>query len=213
MFHPGLLSVFFDLLADDDPNVRQTTAQALGHIGYKLPEIITRLLASLTSSDVKIKEGAIRALGLARQKQSSVLARLFEMLSHTNWQIRTSVIETLGQLGDGQSEITTKFVELLSSTVSDERDAALIALAKQSKEPMQVMDILLKSLVNPIEKRIWRSAISYILASSEIDRVALGQQVEKLLCDHESITENNLTATTQVDHVFFALQQIVGNVI
>jgi hypothetical protein len=57
------------------------------------------------------------------------------------------------------------------------------------------------------------SAISYILAASEVDRVALSQQLEKLLSDHESITKSNLTATTQVDLVFFALQQIVGNVI
>jgi hypothetical protein len=67
----------------------------------------------------------------------------------------------------------------------------------------------LKSLVNPIDKRTWGTALAYVLASFEIDRVALSQQLEKLLYDHEPMTKSNLSATTQADFVFFALQQIV----
>jgi len=112
-------------------------------------------------------------------------------------------------LGDGQPEIIAKLVELLSSTGISERETALIALAKQSREPMQVIDILLKLLANPIDKRIWGAALSYILASFKVDRVALSLQLEKLLYDHEPITKGNLSATTQADFVFFALQQNV----
>jgi len=111
-------------------------------------------------------------------------------------------------LGDGQPELIAKFVKLISSTGSSESNAALIALAKQSREPTQVINILLKLLVNPVTKRIWGAALSYVLASFDVDRVALSQQLEQLLYDHEPMTKNNLSASTQADFVFFALQQI-----
>lgn len=222
--HPEVIETLLNFSPGSFPStfLLEAVAQALGELGDEQPRATAKLFDFLPDSSmsalnsgvsVSAQQIAIGALGRIGNREPETLARLFDLLSHTNSQIRTSAIETLGQLGDGQPEIAAKFVELLSSTGRNERDAALIALAKQSKEPMQVMDILLKSLVNPMAKRTWESAISYILAASEVDRVALSQQLEKLLSDHESITKSNLTATTQVDLVFFALQQIVGNVI
>jgi HEAT repeat protein len=175
----------------------------------KLFDCLPNFSTSTPSPSIFAPEAAIEALGYLGNREPETLARLFDLLSHTSPQIRTSAIEVIGQLGDGQPEIIAKLIELLSSTGLSERQAALIALAKQSREPTQVIDILLKLLVNPLDKRIWGSALSYILASFKVDRVALSQQLEKLLYDHEPMTKSNLYATTQADFVFFALQQIV----
>lgn len=93
---PAVVSVkLTELLADPDPEVRRTAAEALGKVGHQSAE--SALIAALDDRDPRVRAAAALALGrLVGSKEGG--ATLVEHLSDSSEPVRASAAMALGEI-------------------------------------------------------------------------------------------------------------------
>ena len=116
--------VLISALKDEDSDVREAAAKALGKI--KDPRAVEPLISALKDEDSDVREAAAKALG--EIKDPRAVEPLISALKDVNWRVRDAAAEALGEIKDPRA------VEPLISALKDVdvlvREAAAKALRK-----------------------------------------------------------------------------------
>jgi HEAT repeat protein len=95
---PRLIAALIDMLADNDAQVRATTAEALGNLGDI--RALNPLLDMLRDEAALVRASVAEALG--KLGDARAVNRLLDVLLDDDLQARKAIIIALGQLGDEQ---------------------------------------------------------------------------------------------------------------
>lgn len=130
---PAYWEVAIEFVGDNDPGMRGETAVALEQLAA--PESVRALQAALQKeTSPNIQKDLLRALGTAGASDKNTRSMLLKrMKSEKNGLLRLNAIVAAGSLAPGD-DVATELSALLTSGVSDERTAAICAMAMSRDE-------------------------------------------------------------------------------
>jgi HEAT repeat protein len=114
-------------LADENPTVRRTTAEALGAYGPAAQSAVPRLISALGDKDEGIADQA--RLTLSKVGEGSV-RHLVGALNHRNGEIRIGAVRTLATIGPAAQAAGPALLALLDADDGPLRATAAWALGK-----------------------------------------------------------------------------------
>ncbi|MDE3084231.1 MAG: HEAT repeat domain-containing protein [Verrucomicrobiota bacterium] len=123
-----------DSLKDEDADMRQGAAQALGQLNDK--RAVKPLITCLQDESIEVKQNAARALGLLGDKRA--VEPLIKVFNDEIGEVKKSAAEALGLLGDSQA--IAPLLTGLTDEDSELRQTCAQALQKLNYKPAKVED-------------------------------------------------------------------------
>ncbi|MBW4656287.1 MAG: HEAT repeat domain-containing protein [Kaiparowitsia implicata GSE-PSE-MK54-09C] len=146
------------LLSDDDSNVYESAASALGKLAQASSEVVTALINCLGDDNRHVYESAASALGKLAQASPEVVTALINGLRDDDSNVRSSAAEALGQLAQASSEVVTALTNCLSDDNRHVRIIAASALGKLAQASPEVVTALINGLRDDANSVRFRAA-------------------------------------------------------
>jgi HEAT repeat protein len=136
---PGLVQA----LGDEDADVRQGAASALGQIGPEAAQAVPALIEALGDQDEDVRERAASALG---QIGAEAVAALIEALGDEDADVRQGAALALGQIGAEAARAVPALIQALGDEDADVRRGAALGLAGIGPEAARAVPALIEAL-------------------------------------------------------------------
>jgi HEAT repeat protein len=117
-------------LRDEDADVRQKAALALGQLGAATPDVVSGLLAALRDNKWSVRGEAAEALGKLGAATPEVAAGLLAALRDNAQDVRFHAAQALGGLGAATPDVTAGLLAALRDNDEDVRRYAAQALER-----------------------------------------------------------------------------------
>ena len=164
-YSQSIIPVLLNHLSDDDPEVAQFIAKALGNAG-KVP--VPGIIKVLKSDSPNGKLPAIQAVGFIGKEASPALPILLQHLSHKEQPHRLTILHTIGSIGVNEHLTEDTVRSFLKDPNPDLRGAACKTLA-QLKVQSAASNSQLQTLAKEDPKDFVRQAAKNALLSLEAD--------------------------------------------
>ena len=208
---PEVRQVLLQALTDSYTLIRQAAALALGDLGANQPDVCQALLQALSDPQKNVRWAAASALGDLGANQPEVHQTLLQALTDSREDVRWRAASALGKLGAKEPNVLDALLHTLSDPDEDVRQATASALGELGAKEPNVLDALLSTLLEDPSWSVQRVA-ARILASFPIDRPSIGKRIEERLKERDPLSSNQFEADASVDALWFALQQVIGEV-
>ena len=133
-------------LEDENWNVRQTAAQALGSLGVKTDAVVLSLVAKLEDEDIDVCQMAAQALGSLGVKTDAVVSALVEKLKDVDLEFCQAAALALGSLGVKTDKVVSALVAKLDDEDFEVRHSAAQALGSLGVKTDKVVSALVAKL-------------------------------------------------------------------
>ncbi|NET28332.1 sister chromatid cohesion protein PDS5 [Okeania sp. SIO1I7] len=134
---PDRVEQIGEFLSDEDSDVREASAKALGEMGSEAKQFIPELLQLFSDNDSDVREAVATAVGNLGLQSKELIPQLLQLFSDEDSFVREAAAMTVGNLGSQSKELIPQLQQLLSDEDSFVREAAAMTvgnLGLQSKE-------------------------------------------------------------------------------
>ena len=138
-----------ELLADQDPKVREVTSYALAQIGPAAQQAAPTLAKLLIDEDPKVREVASLALGQIGPGANEAVPGLVTLLNDPKAEVRRSAAGALAQIGPNARQAVSSLIVILTDNDANFRQAAAFALGKVGPPAKEAELTLVKLLADP----------------------------------------------------------------
>ncbi|MEX2666881.1 HEAT repeat domain-containing protein [Candidatus Uabimicrobium amorphum] len=122
------ITVFIQLLQNQDSVIRSFAVEILGRIGEKAHSAVPALILALKDQDSWVRSSVAEALGKIGEKAHSAVPDLIPLLQDKNSSVRRYVVEALGKIGQKAHSAIPALILALKD--NDVRSSAVEALGK-----------------------------------------------------------------------------------
>ncbi|MCX8565530.1 MAG: HEAT repeat [Glomeribacter sp. 1016415] len=175
-------------LKDENQNVRDAAARALGRQNPLSGEAVQALISSLKDGDENVRDAAARALGGQRTLSGEAVQTLISYLKGDNEIVRDAAARALG----GQRMLSGEAVQALISSLKDDdenvRSAAASTLGDQSTLSGESVQALISSLKDD-DENVRSAAASALGDQSTLSGEAVQALISSLKDDDENVRD------------------------
>ncbi|MGB3188977.1 MAG: HEAT repeat domain-containing protein, partial [Limnoraphis sp.] len=154
----AVINTLLEQLTDENSNVREKAAEALGELGNSSQTVVDALLQALTDEDSDVSWRAAFALGQLGKGSQTVVDALLTTLSDEDSDVRGNAAIALGQLGKGSQTVVDAQLKTLSDKAPYVRGWAARALGMLGNSSQTVVDALLQTLSDEVSHVRWNPA-------------------------------------------------------
>ena len=140
------VNALLPLLRDEDSDVREKVAYALGRLGKSSENVVNALLPLLRDDNSTVRWSAADALGNLGKSSEDVVNALLLLLRDEDSTVREKVADALGNLGKSSENVVKALLPLLRDEDSTVRWSAADALGNLGKSSEDVVKALLPLL-------------------------------------------------------------------
>ena len=176
LYQRGNMRIALDTLVaaleDEDYEIREHAAIALGKIGQNNDRIISALLAALEEDDdTDVRMQAAIALGNIGESDDRVISALLRALKYFSSDVREQAAVALGKIGQSSDRVVSALLAALKDEDSDVREGAAAALGKIGKSDGRLISALLAVLEDYSPDVLAQAATALASIGKSHDRV------------------------------------------